>query len=157
MAWLFELCAECGAERNHAEAFGRHFEGLEWTLSDGLQIRTSGAYLNFGDDGNIWASVTPEGVSRTGGANAAELRQMREAGWRLYDRLRTAPPLYRFATVGVECTTFNTVDAFPDLIALGRLSGLVLCEILWEEFGRPKQFTHFSTGYYWWPYEGEIR
>jgi hypothetical protein len=35
MAWDFSLSVECGPDKNQAEVFARHFEGLSFDLVSG--------------------------------------------------------------------------------------------------------------------------
>ncbi len=158
MAWIFELGAECGSDPENARAVGLHFDKLAWTLSDGtpIPIDFDPNYLTMDDDRNWWASVAPRGLSRSGPRNATEFRQMVEATRMLFERLRSAPPKYRFALIGIEASTLFSVSDLPDRFSRPRLSGLVLSVELWISLGRPSIFVPFSPGYRWRPYEGDV-
>ncbi|WP_239154581.1 hypothetical protein [Amycolatopsis sp. FDAARGOS 1241] len=73
---------------------------------------------------------------------------------RLYERLRTAPPLYRFALAGVETDEFRS---FAELRGddLRGFPGLVVSDEVWRRGGEPGEFGAFSPGYRWSPYPGE--
>ena len=158
MALIFMFAAECGTSREDAAAVARHFAGLRWVLSDGLVSETparaeDGWAVQNEDDGSWWACVAPSNLSRSGGGSEAEERQMDEVALHLYQRLRTAPPLYRFAAVGVETLHFNVVQNVLDMARVAHpLHGLVVRQDLWEQAGRPPAFESFSPGYYWQPY-----
>ena len=79
---------------------------------------------------------------------------MTAVGFLLYDKLRNAPPGYRFAAVGVEVFDFRDVEDLPEIVSLPQGHGLVLSEALWQSFGRPLIYVPFSIGYRWHPYRG---
>jgi hypothetical protein len=155
MAWIFELGAECGPDPESARALGIHFDKLAWTLSDGTPVSID-FDITMDDDRNWWAGIAPRGLSRSGPRNATEFRQMAEAARMLFDTLRSAPPRYRFACVGIEASTLFSVRDLPDLFNHPHLSGLVLSDELWVTLGRPSIFVSFSPGYRWRPYGGDV-
>jgi hypothetical protein len=142
MAFLFGLAAECGASQEDAAALARHFTPWDTRM--------------FTDaTGNWWCHVLPAVVSRSGVESAEDASQMTALGHELYERLRSAPPLYRFALAGVETDEFRTFAELLEEDELQRFPGLVLADSLWEELGRPERFARFAPGYRWMPYEGE--
>lgn len=81
---------------------------------------------------------------------------MTAAGHQLYDLLRTAPPVYRYALAGVETDEFRTYDELAaDWAALTIFPGLVISDDIWAAAGRPPEFGAFAPGYRWIPYNGE--
>ncbi|MEW2503885.1 MULTISPECIES: hypothetical protein [unclassified Amycolatopsis] len=142
MAWVYALNAECGPHEDRAQALARHF--ADWPTRV------------FPDGDDWWCGVLPEGLSRSGAKSAAEAEAMTAAGHALYDRLRTAPPVCRFALAGVETDLFRT---FAELRGedLRRFPGLVVDDDLWRQEGAPAEFGEFSPGYRWLPYPGEVR
>lgn len=158
MAWCFGLAAECGVSRREAQALAGHFQGLSLRLSDGLEVDCE-ADLWSDETGNWWALVGPVGMSvgrEIGEATINDSVHTTEAGFLLYDRLRTAP-FYRYALVGWE------VDGFRMFRELGAnelrdsgFAGIVLSKSVWEDIGRPTGFEIFAAGYVWKPYKGEI-
>src|SRR5436190_2126073 len=95
MAWVFELAAACGANRKDAVAFGKHFDGKQWVLSDGM--RSSYQFheptnVSTGDDGNWWCVVVPSGFGRRGVTSEDDARKMTEMAFLLYEDLKSATP-----------------------------------------------------------------
>lgn len=142
MAWIFGLSAECGRAEASAAALARHFAA--WP---------AGAYAD--DSANWWCSVVPAGLSRTGITSEADASAMTRAGEALYDELRSAPAVYRYALVGVEVDGFRSYDELVTDEGLTRLPGLVLSGDTWVACGRPPAFVPFARGYRWIPYAGE--
>jgi hypothetical protein len=142
MAFLFGLAAECGASQGDADALAHHFAPWDArTLTDAT--------------GHWWCHVVPAGVSRSGIESADDAAAMTALGHELYERLRSAPPLHRFALGGVETDEFRTYAELLEERELQRFPGLVLADPLWDELGRPEGFERFAEGYRWIPYEGE--
>lgn len=139
MAWIFALNAECGPSEAHARELARHFDG--WPSSV------------FRDAASWWCGVTPEGLSRSGITSAADATAMTAAGHRLYEQLRTAPPVYRYALAGVETDGFNTYDELTEDPMT--YPGLVVSDDIWATVGKPAAFGAFAPGYRWVPYNGE--
>jgi hypothetical protein len=142
MAWIFGLSAECGPDAAAAGAVADHFDA--WDRRTFQDVT-----------GNWWCHVTPEGVSRAGVQSAADAAAMTTLGHALYDRLRTAPPTYRYALVGVETDEFRRFDELREDDDVSVFPGLVLSDALWETHGRPPGFVPFAKGYHWLPYAGE--
>lgn len=142
MGWIFALNAECGPAGGDAGALARHFR--DWP-TEVVRI-----------DGDWWCGVAPEGLSRSGVTSATEAMAMTSAGNRLYERLRTAPPVYRYALVGVETDEFrNHAELIAEDEDLTRFPGLVIRQDIWTAVGEPPVFDTFAPGYRWIPYAGE--
>jgi hypothetical protein len=142
MAWIFALNAECGPSEATARELSRHFS--PWP---------SGASRD--SLSNWWCWVAPEGLSRTGIGSDEEAAAMTELGNKLYDRLRSAPALYRYALVGVETDQFRDFDELFQDTDLTVFPGLVLSDSVWSALGGPPEFVPFSPQYRWIPYTGE--
>lgn len=154
MGLTFELAAECGPNRDSAESFARYFEGVEWTLSDGVKSRCmNGVHID--ESGNWWAEICPSDVSRTGVSSDQAARQLSEVGALLYAVLRTAPD-FRYAAVGVESDEFMLFPNIGNDLVTHPISGLVICNAIWERLERPDIFVPFAQGYRWVPYKGEV-
>jgi hypothetical protein len=142
VGWIFALNAECGPAEGDARALAGHFR--DWPTE----------VVRIGED--WWCGVVPEGLSRSGVGSATEAAAMTSAGNRLYERLRTAPPVYRYALAGVETDEFRH---HAELIAededLTRFPGLVIRQDIWAAVGAPPVFDAFAPGYRWIPYAGE--
>jgi hypothetical protein len=82
---------------------------------------------------------------------------MTAVGHQLYEQLRSAPPVYRYALVGVETHEFREFEELSDDDDLTVFPGLVLADAVWLELARPPGFDTFSPGYRWIPYLGEER
>lgn len=144
MAWIFGLNAECGPSGAHACELARHFHG--WP---------TGIYR---DAENWWCGVFPDGLSRSGITSDADAAAMTAAGHRLYERLLTAPPVYRYALAGVETDEFHTYDELTvDPANPWICPGLVLGDDVWATLGKPAAYGPFAPGYRWVPYRGESR
>jgi hypothetical protein len=142
MAWPYGLDAECGTAEDRARELARH-----------VQTWNSGPYQR-GE--HWWCGAHPDGLSRSGINSDAEAAAMTAAGQQLYAALRTAPPVYRYALVGVDTEEFWTyAELTDDSGSLPRLPGLVLSDEIWAVTGRLSVFTPFSPGYRWHPYDGE--
>ena len=142
MAWLFSLNAECGPSEDHARELARLFDGWPSRV--------------FRDGANWWCGVIPEGLSRSGVSSDAEATAMTTAGQQLYELLRTAPPVYRYALAGVETDEFRTYDELTaDGEDLAIFPGLVISDDIWATVGKPTAFGAFVSGYRWIPYNGE--
>jgi hypothetical protein len=153
MAWTFALSAECGPHRDSAESFKRHFDGAQWTLSDGVTSRCMNA-MHIDESGNRWAIICPSGVSKGGVNSHQSARQLSEVGTLLYAVLRTAPE-FRYAAVGAESDEFMYFHNIGTDLVTQPISGLVICNLIWERLERPDIFVPFAQGYRWVPYEGE--
>ena len=154
MALLFELVVECGPQQADAEALGRHFRGLAWTLTDATEVLIEGYGLHQDAEGNWWTWIGPSGVSRRGVGTPEDAQQLTEVGNYLYERLRSAPR-FRFAIVSVEVSDSFTAEDLSWLAQRTFMDGLVLSQTVWDQLGRPDHFVPFATGYVWRPYEGE--
>lgn len=142
MAIVFGLAVECGASESTSVTLAQHF--AQWPTR--LFADRTGAW---------WCHVVPEGLGASGIGSASEAAAMTQAGYELYDRLRTAPPRFRYALAGVETDEFRTYSELEDERDLDPFAGLVLTNALWEHAGRPSAFVPFSPGYRWMPYRGE--
>jgi hypothetical protein len=142
MALLFGLSAECGPAEADATALAEHF--APW-----------GARTFADPTGNWWCHVVPDGVPTTGIASEQDAAAMTTLGHALYDRLRSAPPSYRYALAGVEADEFRRYAELREEPDPGQFPGLVLADPLWEALGRPDGFVPFAAGYRWIPYAGE--
>jgi hypothetical protein len=142
VAWIFGLSAECGTAKAAAAALAGHF--ASWP-----------AGVIADRHANWWCSVTPGGLSRTGIGSEADASAMTRAGETLYQRLRSAPAVYRYALVGVEVDDFRSYDELVADEDLTRFPGLVLSDDTWAACGRPSAFVPFTPGYRWIPYAGE--
>ena len=150
MAWIFSLSAECGPQKEVAEEFARYFDGFTVTLADGSRFTCwSGTTRN--DDECWWATICPDGVTRSGIGDEQERRQLTEIGFVLYERLRNAPP-FRFALVGVEVEHWRQFSELDDDVVTRDSNGLVLSDSVWRHLGSPKVFVPFAHGYRWRPF-----
>ena len=156
MAWSFELAAEFGPDgTTAAEAFAHHFCGLRWTFEDPhWPVTDVSAGAQQAEAENWWAIACPSGIHRSGSPmDEDDARRMTAIGFRLYERLKSAPP-YRFASVGAEVFDFRAAHELPPVLLQPGLHGLVLSEPLWNEFGKPSLYVPFVPGYFWRPYRG---
>jgi hypothetical protein len=131
VAWIFGLSAECGAEEVPAAALAGHFGA--WP---------AGVWAD--SAANWWCSVAPGGLSRVGIGSEADASAMTSAGEALYERLRSAPAVYRNALVGVEVDGFRSYDELVTDEDLTRFPGLVLSVDTWVACGRPPGFVPFA-------------
>lgn len=155
MACLFQLAVECDRDHEAALRLRRQFEGQTFTLRDATFFRLTIDEVSQDEIGRWWVSVIldSEGRFLQLTDNPALLA---EAGEKLYDRLRSARG-YRFAIVGFEVLQFNDVDALPELLVRPGITGLVVCEDLFQKLGQPAGFTQFSEGYVWFPSDYKYR
>jgi hypothetical protein len=149
MALIFSLSAECGPQKEAAEAVARHFNGLTVTLTDESRFPCGAG--TFHDGKSWWAIVCPEGVTRRGIGNQQEERQLTEIGLALYARLRSAPA-FRYALVGVEVDGFRYFSELDNDVVTLDFGGLVLSEAVWQHLGSPSIFVPFEPGYRWRPF-----
>jgi hypothetical protein len=156
VAWIFELAAECGSEREAAVRFGRHFDGVELRLpNDRISLcKFDSKIITTDEEGNAWAEIIPSGISGSGIRDENDAQDMTQAGVALYDKLRSAPA-FRFALVGVETGQFALMRSLPEMINHPASHGLVISRSIWEQLGRPDGFESFSDGYLWKPYQGQ--
>ncbi len=156
MAWLYSLSAELGADRDTANAFQKHFDGIALNLESGTAPQAS---LSQDDEGNWWCMVLVRGLSERGVTSATDAYTMTETGLSLYERLRNSP-IYRFALTGVEVDIFRQYTELIDDEMIKttpqRFPGLVLNLSVWDEMGKPPGFKPFTQGYVWVPYTGEV-
>lgn len=149
MAWLYSLSAECGTQKDAAEAVARHFHGFTVALTDGSRFPCQAEIGQA--DGAWWAVVSPTGVSRGGIGRPSRLRELTDVGFVLYERLRSAPP-FRFALVGVEVYGFIRFEQLDDDLVNSDYSGVVLADAVWQRLGSPSIFVLFASGYHWRPF-----
>lgn len=149
MAWIFSLSAECGPQKETAEAVARHFDGLTVTLADESHFRCGAGIFHDGE--NWWAWAIPDGVTRSGIQDEKDGRQLTEIGLALYSHLRSAPP-FRYALVGVEVDEFRCFNELDGDIVTLDFNGLVLSEAVWQHLGSPSIFVPFEPGFRWRPF-----
>jgi hypothetical protein len=154
MTWAFSFSAECGSEQSAAEQFAQHFNGLFWTLSNGIQSRCQTEIFQDFEE-HWWCRVCPDNLSEIGINTPDIAYSMTELGLFLYQRLRSAPT-FRYALVGVEVDEFRTYSELSTEISETSFPGLVLTERVWQAYGASPLFQPFSSGYVWHPYEGEV-
>ncbi len=148
MAWIFSMCVH-GPDAAAADRLVEHFDGLQWTRSDGVATRCDVQRLGLR---GCW--IVPSGLSRAGLVSEACGREFAEAAEHLYRRLETAPE-FALALVGVEVdderddVEIRTICAADD----EAWRGAVAPEALWREAGQPGAFEPFAAGYRWRPYE----
>jgi hypothetical protein len=160
MAWIFSLSAECGSNKHQAELFAKHFDGLSFGLITG-KSSTCHSNVQKGHEGNWWAVVCPDNISRSGNSTLDDAIDFSELGFRLYKRLMSAPS-FRFALVGCEVDEFRSYSELLDDVGtysdghreLTYFDGLVLREDVWKELGMPLGFLPFSEEHRWKPYWG---
>jgi hypothetical protein len=156
MAWAFSLSAECGESQVEAERFCQHFNDRSEQLSDRSLCQYHGDIFQDLED-NWWCRVCPQGISLTGINTPETAYLMTELGILLYQQLQSAPS-FRYALVGVEVDEFRTHSELKlDASILAALfPGLVLAKSVWQSLGSPLGFRHFTGGYVWQPYAGEV-
>jgi len=148
MAILFLLAAECGTEKEAAEAVASHFRGFTIALADGSRFPCDSSVGQA--DGAWWAAVFPEGVSKSG-VLPNNVGELTEVGFVLYEQLRSAPP-FRFALVGVEVYAFSQFKELKDDLAKWDYSGVVLADAVWQGLDSPTIYVPFAPGYRWRPF-----
>ena len=154
MAWIFELSVECGPSQSSARAVADHFGSWPSDVRQGGGF--TGSVLVDGTRCDPWwVHVVPDGVGRSGVTSAEVAVAMTAVGYRLYDHLRSAASVYRYALVGVEVEEFRQYEELCDEPDLRIFPGLVLADSLWRTLGRPAGFEAFAPGYLWLPYQGE--
>lgn len=164
MAWLYSLTAECGPDKNQAEAFARYFEGLSFGLVTGKTSACS-IGIHSDDENNWWVDVFPDNVTRSCGSSLTDAIEISEVGFRLYKHLKSAPR-FRFALFGCEVEEFRLYSQLADDVATYRdgrtefnnhpaFSGLILSLEIWEELGKPIAFPPFGDNHRWRIYGGE--
>lgn len=149
MALLFEIVIEHGIHKGHAETAVQHFQGRQYTLSDGL-LTTISALVYQDLELNWWCFAWPSGLSTSGVCNDKDTRQMNEMANHLYSLLRTAPD-FRYALVGIEVEEFRNYSEIKGLDDLD-LDGVVISEAIWKQIGKPSHFIPFRPGYFWIPF-----
>ena len=152
------LAAECGDDQQAAAKFAQHFDGQTFQVAGEDPFETvisSGPDL--GELDRWWAVVCPSGLARNGGGTSAEWARMTRVGNLLYDRLRSAPPVYRYAVAGLETYDWRTAEDLGEILLHPSVHGLVLSEQLWQSYNSLSQYIQFEAGYRWRPYLGEGR
>src|SRR4051794_37232065 len=119
MAWIYSLSAECGPDKNQAEIFARHFNGLSFELITG-KTSVCSVRIHSDEENNWWVDVFPNNVTRSGGSSLTDAIEISELGFGLYKHLKSAPP-FRFALFGCEVEEFRLyshlaydVATYPD-------------------------------------------
>ena len=157
MALIFELWAEC-RDSQGLSRLAEHFCGVSHTLLSGRTIAWAPAIV--GPPHYVpGLSVCMPGLSNRGVRTVSDALEVTEAGLRAYHHLLGAPP-FCYARVEWEAANIPMSDLpdFVSTLATGerRLSlSCVTDSALWEELGRPMDFTPFRPGYVWRPYGGE--
>ena len=154
MAWIFSLSAECGSDESKVNQFAKHFQGIEWTLSNSrpCQCRTD----TFQDiEENWWCRVYPNNISEVGIDRPESAYVMTELGILLYQRLRLAPE-FRYALVGVEVDEFRAYSELMEDLDNLSIPGLVVAKVLYEGINKLPGFRPFSPDRVWQPYQGEV-
>jgi hypothetical protein len=154
MAWVFSLSVECGANKANAVLFSRHFDKIEWTLSNGSSSESTSSIFQDMEE-NWWCRIVPNGISEVGADTPEKAFVMTELGIILYQRLQSAPS-FRYALVGIEVDEFRTYSELLEDSSVINFPGLVLAESIWQTLGSSLVFRPFSLGYVWKPYEGEV-
>lgn len=155
MAYILELAADCVTE-NAAKRFGSHFSGLSFSLPDGrvCNLTDSDTSVFIDDVGHARCCVASIGASLTGSREVLHTDdERREFILFLYEHLRGAPP-FRCAAVGFECNDFDLYDRDG---RVSSIDGLVICDQVFMEAGRPAPFQPFAAGYHWIPFTKETR
>jgi hypothetical protein len=150
MAWLFSLSAECGPQKERAEALADHFRGLTITIADGSSYPCVGDTFQDADN-NWWGRICPDGVTTNGINSVEEQRQLTEIGFALYERLRSAPA-FRYALVGIGVDGIREFSELDDDVVTLDFNGLVLSDAVWQHLGSPGIFVPFAPGYRWRPF-----
>lgn len=154
MAWIFELSVECGPSESNARAIADHFGSWPSDVRQGGGFNGSMLIDGLRRDA-WWVHVMPNGVGRSGVTSADVAATMTAVGHTLYHHLRSAPPVYRYALVGVEVEEFREYDELREESDLRIFPGLVVADSLWRTLGRPAGFETFAPAYLWLPYRGE--
>ena len=157
MAYIFELAAECGPDRQQAEMFETFFRNFSFELITG---KVSVCYTEISQDQelNWWVEVVPSSITPGGIASSLEdAIDFSESGFRLYTQLLSAPP-FRFALVDVEISMFISYSALLNIDTQKPFpltyDGFVLDERIWKELGQPKSFSSFGNSHKWRQYRG---
>lgn len=150
MALFFELEADCVSD-DAAKRFGSYFAGLSFPLPNGRDCRLNESDTSvFKDsDGHSRCCIVSIGASLTGDSREV-LRtddERREFMRQMYMHLRKAPP-FRYAVAGIECHDFSLRDCDG---RLAPMEGLVICDQVFLDAGRPVDFQPFAEGYHWIP------
>jgi hypothetical protein len=154
MAWVFSLSVEYGADKANAELFSRHFDNVQWVLSNGSSSKYNSSIFQDIEE-NWWCRVVPNGISEVGADTPEKAFVMTELGIILYQRLQSAPS-FRYALVGIEVDEFRTYSELLEDPSATNFPGLVLAESIWQTLGSSSVFRPFSLGYVWKSYEGEV-
>ncbi len=153
MAWLFELAAECGDDRDAAEDFAAFFDGKRKRLTDGhvssISASPESSVWHEHGDGPWWVRIVPSGMGQSGILPQNERRAGELTTW-LYALLRKAPD-FRIAMVGVEVEEFRAVVHLegPDDV----VPGMVVSQAIWLQMAMPAMEA-FRDGYLWRPIRG---
>lgn len=149
MALTFSIYIETG-NFEQTRAIEQHFlnhGSIDWNGQE-YQLQSFSA-----TDG---CAITPNGTSTTGIDTKEQCIEMSELGFKLYDKLKTAPD-FRFALVGVEVDDFVE---FNDLINVPEINldrpGRVISRSIKESSALYSNYEQFNETHYWTPYEGEL-
>jgi hypothetical protein len=149
MALIFQLAVECANSYEAAVRLQHHFNGASFNLPNGLPLHAKVNELSSDERERWWVSVAVETAGRVLDFKD-DPQILRYAGEKLYELLITAHD-YRFALAGIEVFQFNDVESLQVLLGNPAMRGLVICEELFYQFGRPPGFKEFSKGYFWLP------
>lgn len=182
MAWIWHLSVSLPGERE-ARDFVERLDKAPFRVPHAghVELQTSVEQVQSGWEVHVLPYVDPEspdGVSHGGpwhlnGHGSArtpeEVADIDAASAVLYDRLRNAPSLYRFALVGFEVGDWRSAGGLLDDLSPGGLyhqhrswglqtwDGLVVHQDLWRAAWSPGGFEHFSGEYMWTPPTSEAR
>ena len=156
MAYLFELAADCGCDPGKASEFGKEFDGMAWTLSDGTSVGCSFKSSDIwqASDHAWWCRVVPDGVSATGAQprTVSTTPMIIEVARLLYSHLMRCTG-FRFARVGWEVE--ESLDSRDWLTAKADPStlppGIVVSREHFLELGSPSVLSPFGTNAFWKP------
>lgn len=150
MALAFTLSAECGPNKQSAEAFGRHFQGFKTTIAPAECY--SCAPSNFFDGEGWWCVVSPSDLCSTAYLTSEGMHKATIIASQLYEHLRAAP-YFRFALVGLEVDGVRYYREIDEQDMVGEhFPGLVIEEAIWFRFGKQGGFVPFRVGYVWKPF-----
>jgi len=158
MAWIFSLAIECGENEPDAHSMAEQFNGQILSIPSVSDIRCE-THVFKDAESHWWADIHPLGASAGGVANAKlqGASELSDLGCQLYNRLRNARPLYRYALAGLEVSGFRYFSEIDKEIIDPSLSGLVISTDIWKQLGMPALFQEFNKEYRWIPYLGESK
>ncbi len=150
MGWFLEVSAECGPERQTAEALSEYVSTLILPVSESLTT-TCWSEVRQDEEKNWWCIAIPQGANydTTPRLFSGE-EQVKALVETLYSHLQTSPA-FRYASIGYESEEFMTFSVLLRDLNQLNLEGLVVNEQLWHQAGQPTNFVPFASGYRWQP------